>query len=220
MASAAGPDERQARVIEALQGRSRKLAGIYKSALGELASPSAPACEAARVSIVCHCMRELMNGLPSVMADTLIPRPTPPSSSLLAKLPKLLAENPDTNLGLDQDLVPVPRPVAHALDALIATVARERGRNLSNAAALVTGGGDTNHPAIAQWRSAQDFFLDWTHLDRNHNNDRELPSDDELMANIRIVEDVIEVRSGLFFDNLHALDDILAAANAVDEGGE
>ncbi|MDR7082563.1 hypothetical protein J2X01_001852 [Arthrobacter ginsengisoli] len=37
---------------------------------------------------------------------------------------------------------------------------------------------------------------------------------------IRIVEDVIEVRSALFFENLHAIEDLLAEINNVDEETE
>jgi hypothetical protein len=211
-------DERQTRVVEALEGRSPKLAGVYRAALLALATPAAAGGEAARISVVCHCMRELMNGLPSVMTDSSIPRPSPSSGALVDKLPGLLAKHTDFDLGANQDLVPVPKQVASAFAELIGTVTREQGRNRRNAAELVTGGADTKHPAIKQWVACQQFFVGWTHLDRNHAQDRELPTDDELLANIRVLEDVVEVRTALFFDNVHSLEDLLADANAV--GGE
>jgi hypothetical protein len=217
---AAQADERQVRVIEALDARSPNLAGIYRAALNALALAGGLGGANARVSIICHCMRELMNGLPSVMSDTSIPRPSPSSDALKAKLPELLAEHPDVDLGLDQDLLPVPRAVARMFESLITTVAQEQGRNRSIAAVLVTGVPDTKHPAISQWRAAQDFFLGWTHLDRNHEGGRELPSDDILRMNMRVVEDVIEVRTALFFENLRAVEDLLDEANALDDGGE
>ena len=103
---------------------------------------------------------------------------------------------------------------------IIYAVVQEEGRNLSNAASLVTGGSDTNHPLVKQWSDAQIFFLAWTHLDRNDESDRPLPTDAEVLANIAIVEDVIEVRTALFFDNLHSVQDLLDEANAQEEIGE
>jgi hypothetical protein len=212
-------DERQTRVVEALHDRGPKLASMYSAALSALATPAAPGGEAARISVICHCMRELMNGLPSVMTDSAIPRPNPSSAALRDKLPGLLARHPDLDLAVDQNLVPVPKKVAQAFSDLISTVASEQGRNRRNAAELVTGGSDTTHPAIKQWAAAQQLFLGWTHLDRNHEQNRDLPTDEVLLGNIRVVEDVIEVRTALFFDNLHSLEDFLAEANAVEGEG-
>jgi hypothetical protein len=164
-------------------------------------------------------MRELMNGLPAVMTDSAIPRPNPSSVALTERLPGLLAQHPGLDLAAEQDLVPVPKAVARAFSDLIGTVTSEQGRNRRNAAELVTGGSDTKHPAIKHWSEAQRFFLGWTHIDRNHSQDRELPTDDLLRENIRVVEDVIDVRSTQFFENLHLLQDLLAEANAVQSGG-
>jgi len=214
-----GLDERQTRVAEALKDRSPELASMYRAALLALGTPAEPGGETARISVICHCMRELMNGLPSVMTDSAIKRPEPSSGALKEKLPRLLAKHPDLDLAVDQDLVPVPKAVAQAFSNLIGTVASEQGRNGRNAAELVTGGSDTKHPAIKHWTEAQRFFLGWTHIDRNHSQDRELPTNDVLLTNIRVVEDVIEVRSALFFENLHSLQDLLAEANAVQSGG-
>lgn len=215
-----GLDERQTRVAEALEDRSDGLAGMYREALAVLGAPAGPGGETARVSIICHCMRELMNGLPAVMTESAIPRPNPSSASLTSKLPDLLAQHPDVDLSVEQDLVPVPKPVAQAFSDLIRAATSEEGRNRRNAAELVTGQSDTKHPAIKHWTTAQQFFLGWTHIDRNHSQDRELPTDDLINTHIRVVEDVIEVRSKLFFENLRSLRDILAEANTVHSGGQ
>lgn len=214
------PDERQARVIEALENRSTKLAGIYKTALDLFASDGRPGSESARISVICHCMRELMLGLPDVMSDSdsIIRRPDKSSASWLRELPGLLANHPDTDLNQDQDLVPVPRPVARALSSLLSAATQEEGRNRANTAALITGGSDAHHPAIKQWMNAYQFFVGWAHLDREHERERSLPSDQKLVENMRVVEDLIEVRTALFFANLHALDDLLDEIN--DQGGE
>lgn len=212
-------EERQQRILEALTDRSQKLAGIYRSALGTYAMPSEDGYEAARVSTVCHCMRELMMGLPAVMAEKRIPRPRPSSGSLVHKLPELLGGHPELDLALDQDLVPVPRDVARAVLALVTAQIREVGRNRSNAASLITAGTDNNHPAIDQWMEAYNFFVSWAHLDQQDES-RTLPSDVEMAENIRVVEDVMDVRSAAFFENLHAVEDLLAHINAADESDE
>ncbi|MHB8187645.1 MAG: hypothetical protein ACYDDU_16530, partial [Dermatophilaceae bacterium] len=124
-------DERQQRVLDALGERSEKLAGIYRSALGAFGIDAEEGYEAARISIVCHCMRELMIGLPAVMAEKTIPRPKPTSGSLVHKLPELLGSHPELDLALDQDLVPVPREVARAVLALVTAQVQEVGRNRS-----------------------------------------------------------------------------------------
>lgn len=54
MRDGVGPDERQARVIEALENRSPKLAGMYRTALEMLATTASPGCENARISKICQ----------------------------------------------------------------------------------------------------------------------------------------------------------------------
>src|SRR5690606_28782563 len=85
-----GLDERQTRVWEALAARSPALAGMYASVVLALAEPPRVGCKQARVSLICHGMREVMNGLPEAMATTVIPRPSPSSETLKGRLPDLL----------------------------------------------------------------------------------------------------------------------------------
>jgi hypothetical protein len=214
-----GPNisDRQSRVFQNLRNRGPKLAGLYQTALRSLDAEAEPGCEAARVAVICHCMRELMNGLPSILTDLSIPRPKPSSMSLLADLPSLLAKHSDLDLAAEQDVIPVPKTVAIHFHSLVKTRTQEDGRNRSNLSALITGGTDARHPAIKQWKDAYDFFLRWTHLDRNHEGDRELPSDQEIQLEVRVVEDVIEVRTSAFFENLSSLEDLLSEINATSE---
>lgn len=161
-------------------------------------------------------MRELMAGAPSAMADAYVGRPRPSSGGLVAKLPGLLAKHGDLDLGADQDMVPVPQVIARAFSDVVSARVREEARNRTNAVELITAGTDDAHPAIAQWSAAYDFFVGWAHLDRNHDEERPLPSDAAISKQIKVVEDVIDVRSAMFFDNLHAIQDLLADINAID----
>jgi hypothetical protein len=164
-------------------------------------------------------MRELMNGLPIALADSIIPRPKPSSNSLTQKLPGLLSRHRDVDFGAEQDIIPVPRAVAQAIALLIGTVAKEQGRNRSNAAALITDGQDHKHPAVKQWMAAYDFFVGWAHLDRNHEGGREVPSDAVVLAQIKVVEDVIAVRTAVFFENVKSVEVLLDQINAPIEEG-
>lgn len=206
-------DERRTRVFDFLKDRSSVLAGMYRTALDVLAAAWPTDVENARVSVICHCMRELMNGLPSVLSEATIPRPRPSSGALLRQLPQLLSEHPGVDLEMDQDLIPIPRTLAQALSALTSTVTKEQGRNRENTAALLTGSSSAKHPVIDQWTKTYQFFVGWTHLDRDHRISNALPTNAVLAEHFRVVEDVIEVRAGLFFENLHALEDLLKEIN-------
>lgn len=212
-------DERQDRVVKSLDERSPRLAGVYRLALRTLHSKPDMGCEAARVSVICHCMRELMANLPAIMVEEIIERPNPSSMALTGQLPGLLAKHPDLDLTLDQDIVPVPRKVAQVFASLVAAATQEAGRNTRNAAALLARAADSKPPAVQQWKTAYDFFVGWAHLDRSHERHRELPSNEEIAASARIVEDVIEVRTAMFFEILHAVQDLLAEINATSEDG-
>ncbi|WP_159574489.1 hypothetical protein [Microbacterium sp. 8M] len=205
---------REARVLAALEDKSVALAGLYVQALEQLGSPAPNGREVARVSLICHCMREIMSGLPSAMAVNTRTRPNPGSASLTSKLPGLVSRHPGLDLRADQDVVPVPREFAIAVAEIIDAATKEQGIQVANAAALLTDDNDETHPLVRQWKSAQRFFLEWTHLDRNPNGTRALPDDAAIRSKMRVIEDVIEVRTALFFENLSAVQDLLAIANA------
>lgn len=220
MEPGATTDGKQNLVIRALEDRSPRLAGVYRSALTTLRGKPEPGCEGARVAVICHCMRELMLNLPVALGDSTIARPNPSSGSLVAKLPSLLASHPELDLDLDQDMVPVPRKVARQFSLLVKARVQEDGRNQKNFAALVTGGSDTSNPVIQQWKGAYDFFVGWAHLDRNHERADSLPSDEEIWTAMKVVEDVITVRTAAFFDNLHSVQELLTEINASSEENE
>lgn len=217
MSGAGQPFGRRQRVSESLS-RSPKLAGVYRQAILAFDSPPEHGSERARVSVISHCMRELMNGAPSALTESSEDRVDPSSAALLSRLPRLLADHPDLDLSADQDVVPVPREVAVHLDQLIRARTQEDGRNRRNTAALIGSDSSSNRSAIEQWQNAYRFFVRWAHLDRDEGRERTLPSDEAIESHIRVVEDVIEVQTAAFFDNLHSLQDLLDEINEVEEG--
>ena len=207
-------DQRQHGVLKRLRERSAIHAGLYVIALRELGSPATDGLESARISVICHCARELMLGALEILVDTPEPRQTPSSSSLARNLPLVMSRAGGPDLRANQDLIPIPRTVASAFADLIDASTREQGRNQRNAAALVTGSADGSHPSIKEWGRAYGFFVQWTHVDQHRR--KNLPDDATLALHLRIVEDVIEVRMNLFFENLSTVEDLLALANATD----
>lgn len=186
---------------------------MYLTAISVLADQPVPGMEQARLSVVCHCIRELIAGVPTVLSETAIERPDPNSEALKKRLPRLFRR---VDLDADQDNIPVPRAAAKVVSKLIKTIALEEGRNRQLASALITGGTDESHPAIRQWTDAQKFFQRWTHLDRMVEGEREVPSDDEIRAQLQVIEDVIASRGSLFFHNLRDVQDLLDEANQSD----
>jgi hypothetical protein len=89
-------DDRELRIIGALRDkdRRRRLAGVYQTALRALHTPADEGCESARISTICHCMRELMNCLPEAMADNFIRREKQSTGYWIEKLPKLVTKQP------------------------------------------------------------------------------------------------------------------------------
>lgn len=214
MAGKFEPNQRQMGIINLLAERSPKLAGIYRESIRMLSTPPEPGCESARVSVICHCMREVMNGIPSAIGDAASQRPDPSSQALATKLPGLLAANPDVRLDADQDLIPVNRTVASAFAQLVKTVQLEDGRNQRDLAGFLTGDPNNRHVASKQWNEARRFFLGWTHLDRNHTSGRELPSDTKILEYISVVEDIVEARTAAFFDTIRVIQELLVDINA------
>lgn len=213
-------DQRRRRIAEVIEGRSEHLASAYRRAVEEVNRQPQDSDRAARVLVICHCMREVMNGLPEAMADEFIDRPKPSSHSLLAKLPALQSLHAGFDLDADLDLVPVPKQLAGAISSMIAAYVREQGRNRSNTAALVNGGNDPEHPAVKQWMDAYRFFVGWAHFDRNFADHLPLPSDDRITAAMRVVEDLVEVRAAEFFDNVRTIEELLRGINKVTEEEE
>jgi hypothetical protein len=211
-------DQRQHDLLDRLTERSPLHAGLYAIALRQLDDPAAAGQESARLSVISHCVRELMLGALDVLVDTPEPRPEPTSGSLAGGMPDILTANGSPDLRVDQDLIPVPREVAAAFADLIEASVRERGRNQRNAAALVTGNADGAHPSIGEWLKTYRFFVKWAHVDQHHRST--LPDDGIVSGHLRVVEDVIDVRLSLFFDNLATVEDLLAAANSTGEVNE
>jgi hypothetical protein len=212
-------DERRQRIYDALVQHNLVVAGSYKAAIRSLKTPAQSGEERARISAIGNAMREIMITLPSIIGESSEGEPKElDTNALVRDLPERLAQFSDLDLQQDLDYVPIPREAA-ALIAEIVTAASQDTKSVrDNAAALLAEGSRSDHPAIKQWLKANQFFVKCTHLGRPPADVSEDMSDEEVERNIRIVEDLVEVRVSGFFDSRHEIDSLLSDINA--EGGE
>jgi hypothetical protein len=85
------------------------------------------------------------------------------------------------------------------------------------AAALLTDDGDADHPAVSQWMDARRFFVRWAHVGAEATDLTKVPTDEDIQDKIRVVEDLIEGVTKLFFDARRSVDDLLAEINQTEE---
>lgn len=185
-----------------------------------LASASNPGDERTRVSHISHSMREVMNRLPGALGIAGAASGGPRSSTQVRKLPALVARFPNLDLLQEVENVPVPQELAALLDELVKAAVVEDGRVAANAAALLTDDGNTNHHVVREWREITSFFVKWAHLHDEKSGPESIPSDDDLKQRIELAETLMDGIRAEFFDSLHAIEDLLAEANQLNEGGE
>jgi len=172
--------------------------------------------ELVRVALIGHCMRELMNRLPDVLKD--VPgmlRPTRPDSKALRKqLLEVLAASEELNV--TGNVVSVPGDIVEALNLFAAAVKAEAARGLEKDSVAVTQTRSSNSPAVKQWTAARRFFMDFVHLDSFVGDDggaSRLPTDEEIVERLVIVEAALRSRLFGFFQSRRALDQRLASIN-------
>jgi hypothetical protein len=224
--------ERQA-LNDQLLDVSPRLAGLYRRLI-RLVDEDPQADESlARASLVGHCVRELMNRLPDVLADVpdMLDPVSPKTSQLLRQLQVLSEKHSDvlakvTDLtngdsGEGIELIPIPRPLYESLRRIIHAAEQETGRAQERDAVVVARARTASGPAYERWRAARKFFMDFTHLD-NHvgQDDRAIPTDEQILEHLEAIEATLAIRLTKFFDNRRLLDDFLAEANrpAGDQG--
>lgn len=209
-------DESRAALHAELHELSPKLAGVYHRAIVLLDEETVAGEELVRVALIGHCMRELMNRLPDVLKD--VPgmlRPAKPSSKTLQKkLLDLLAASEE--LKVAGDLVSVPGDIVDALQQYSAANQADSARAAEKDSVSVTQTRTSNDSAVQQWAAARKFFVDFVHLDAYVSDDGDaerLPTDDEILQRLLVVETALRSRLFGFFQVRRALDQRLASIN-------
>ncbi|MDI6900317.1 MAG: hypothetical protein QMC79_01315 [Anaerosomatales bacterium] len=226
-------EDRQA-LHDLIEARSPELAGLYRQGVRALETPCEPGEERARLAVIGHCFRELMNNLPNALGD--VPAFTTSSredednakKSVVGAYGEIYGipeQPPADSADADSDLselVTVQRRLLRAVESL-AIYYRLGERHLRERdSAVVAGRVDVNAPGMKPWRDARRFFTRYSHFDRQNGSKPkavDLPSDDQALAHLENVEAILLARMRPFFDSLGEIDDLLAIANAAEEEG-
>lgn len=214
-------DERRQRIYDALAQYNLVVAGSYRAAIRSFKTSAVSGEERARISAIGNAMREVMITLPSIIGESSEGEPKElDTNTLVRDLPEKLAQFSDLDLQQDLDYVPIPREAAILIAEIVTAASQDTKSVRDNAASLLAEGSRSDHPAIKQWLKANQFFVKCTHLGRPPTDVGADMSDDELEKNIRIVEDLVEVRVSGFFDSRHEIDSLLSDINAEGDSDE
>lgn len=211
-------DDRQRRILDALQGKRAELANFYRTALSLLGGELQVSDPRTRVAFIGHCMREVMNRVLGALGRPTAPRFKPSSGDQVKALPDLLARFPELELDRESDSVPVPQEVAAAMDMLFKAAIHEKRRIRDDVAALITDDDNASHVAVSQWIESRDYFVKWAHLHEGDVAESDLPSDDEMWGHVSVFEELLDGVITAFFTSLHSIDDLLNEINATEEG--
>lgn len=211
-------DDRQRRILAALQDKRAELANFYRTALELLRGELEVSDPRTRVAFIGHCMREVMNRVLGALGRPTAPRFKPSSGDQVKALPDLLARFPELELDCGGDSVPVPQEVAAAMDMLFKTAIHEKRRIRDDVAALITDDDNASHVAVSQWIESRDYFVKWAHLHERDVAESDLPSDDEMWGHVSVFEELLDGVITAFFASLHSIEDLLAEINATEEG--
>lgn len=216
--SDASIDERQQRILAALQGKRTELANAYRTALALLSGDLEVFDPRTRAALIAHCMREVMNRVLGALGRPTAPRFKPSSGQQVKALPDLLARFPELELYREGDSIPVPHEVAAAMDNLFKAAIHEKRRVRDDVAALITDDANASHVAVSRWIESRDYFVKWAHLHESDVADADLPTDDEFRVHIGVFEELLDGVVTAFFSTRHSIDDLLAEINATEEG--
>jgi len=216
--SDASRDERQQRILAALQDQRTELANSYRTALALLSGDLEVFDSRTRAALIAHCMREVMNRVLGALGRPTAPRFKPSSGQQVKALPDLLARFPELELDRESDSIPVPHEVAGAMDKLFKAAIHEKRRVRDDVAALITDDANSSHVAVSLWIESRDYFVKWAHLHERDVADADLPSDDELREHIGVFEVLLDGVVTAFFAARHSIDDLLAEINATEDG--
>ena len=210
-------DERQRRILEALQEKRTELANFYRTALRLLSGDLEVFDPRTRVAFIGHCMREVMNRVISSMGRPASPRFKPSSKDQVKALPDLLAKFPELELDRDGESVPVPQEVVAAMYMLFKAAIQEKKRIREDVAALITDDDNASHFAVSEWIESGSFFVKWAHLHDQDVAEVDLPSDDEIRGHLGVFEELLDGVLTAFFASLHSIEDLLNEINATEE---
>jgi hypothetical protein len=218
------------------------VAGMYRYLIRLLDTPSATEDEAAaRVALIAHCLREIINPLPDLLqegAKSLIARAGRRADDIRLDFPGVVggylkgrdpgvvlaelvpADATESAEGLPSiDLVAVPPELVALAIELSEAVKEESVTRAERDALLIAGNASAVGPPLKRWNDARRFFMKWVHIDRviADRRERELPADEVILQHVSAIENVLASRLLEFFDARRLVDDMLERFNRTTE---
>ncbi len=207
--------DRRARLAAAA---SRDLAELYETAIDLLGDPDRPA----RMLLLGHCMREIINRLPKILNPEL-----PDPSGRTQALEHLAAAWRAAGLGVrivgseestQAPDVSVPRAVAAAIETVVAEFELGQGANYAKGSFLVQGvvppdpvGAARNpDPSVQAFLDSKRFFMRHTHAG---DEDRQPPPEEEIQDRVSHFEQVLDARLGDWWAVQADVRDLVTRAN-------
>ncbi|WP_156376838.1 hypothetical protein [Yonghaparkia sp. Root332] len=228
-----------------LASLSPGVAGMYRFLIRLLDTPSAAGDEAAaRVALIAHCLREIINPLPDLLeegAKSLITRAGRRADDIRLDFPDVVerylqGRDPgivraelapaDSNEAIEElpsiEFVTVPPELVALAIELSEAVKEESATRAERDALLIAGKTSAVGPALKPWNHARRFFMKWVHIDRIIADGRErvLPTDELILEHLTAIENVLASRLLEFFDARRLIDDMLERFNRKTEDNQ
>lgn len=169
----------------------------------------------ADISIIGHCVREIINRLPDMLAretgKTRRGDEDKAQRTLISEFEQSEGEITSTNNGIVQIPASLYDALSDYCDAVQAGSDNAKSRDY-----IVTSASKKLTPAYPPWRQARKFFMGYTHLGAG--DGKALPTAEEVKEQIERIESALAVRTGHFFDSKSRLVMILEKTNAVVNG--
>ncbi len=210
-------DDRQQRILLALESKRSELANFYRTALMLLGGEIEVLDRRTRVAFIGHCMREVMNRVLGALGRPNAPKLKLSSGDQVKALPDLLSRFPELDLDGEGGSVPVPEEVAAAMDKLFKASIHEKRRVRDDVAALITDDANSSHAAVSSWIKSRDYFVKWAHLHERDVAESDLPGDEEIREHVSVFDELLDGVVTAFFTTRHSIDDLLAEINAMED---
>lgn len=209
-----------------------ELSALYENAITLLSEEKIPGKEHVRLSMIGHCVRELINLLPDALKDVegMLLSGWKDNNAETEKLIGSLEEEAGGDIGnLVSDETDnsgqarralITQRTLNAMAEWAKSEQEKKVRERQRDSVTVLGSIDSKNPALIPWGKARKFFMRRTHIKRSfplHDNLINLPGDTEVLYHLSAIEACLRVRLCGFFDIYDEINDLLEDANMIRE---
>lgn len=209
-----------------------ELSALYENAITLLSEEKISGKEHVRLSVIGHCIRELINLLPDALEDVdgMLLSGWKDNNTEIEKLISSLEKEAGGDIGsLVSDetdnsgqarRVLITQGTLNAMAEWAKSEQEKKVRERQRDSITVLGSIDSRSPALIPWGNARKFFMRRTHIKRNfplRDNLINLPDDTEVLYHLSAIEACLRVRLCGFFDIYDEINDLLKDANMMQD---